>query len=405
MAKYTIELGDLVGRGYHLDLQRYPIFSEQHRTELNRKIIEHFWYREIGQETPDRFNVMLGRTMNEIMPYYNQLYMSELIKFDPIATDYFQENNAQDTTREYAGNIIDARKLFEGIGEVYSQTNKGSMENTGTNDIEETSTGQNNKTINVTGSKDTTRTDNLTETNTDQETTTLDTQQDVTSTSTTTNDLTTHNETESSGSGTNRTTGSKNTVFSDLPQSHLNITTTTSPNGTVTTTWDGYATTATNESTTQSDTTTTEETTTGDTTNTGTVKVDGNSNTANTGTTKVDSDRSKQNTGTVSTEETSSSESTEHGNENTTSTSRGNTSGTETTSGQQDSQRTTDRNERSDSVTAKNDKTLENFIQTVMSKGRKGFSPSLLLKQFRDTFLNIDMMVIDELEELFMGVF
>lgn len=38
-------------------------------------------------------------------------------------------------------------------------------------------------------------------------------------------------------------------------------------------------------------------------------------------------------------------------------------------------------------------------------KGYQGISPSELLQKYRDTFLNIDMLVISELEELFISIF
>ena len=84
MAEYTIEIRSLVQKKYPFALNDYPIFDEMYREELNNKILQHFWYREIGQETPDRFNRMLRRKMFEIMPYYNQLYKSTLLEFDGV---------------------------------------------------------------------------------------------------------------------------------------------------------------------------------------------------------------------------------------------------------------------------------------------------------------------------------
>lgn len=46
------------------------------REELNRKILNHYKYREIGFETPARFFDELEIALNEIMVYYNQLYMT-----------------------------------------------------------------------------------------------------------------------------------------------------------------------------------------------------------------------------------------------------------------------------------------------------------------------------------------
>lgn len=62
----------------------YPIFDESYRTTLNKKILKHYYMREIGEETVGLFKLRLDTTMNEIMPYYNQLYESALLKFDPL---------------------------------------------------------------------------------------------------------------------------------------------------------------------------------------------------------------------------------------------------------------------------------------------------------------------------------
>ena len=82
-AIFTVELGSLVENGFDLGLDTYPIFDENYRTPLNAKIVEHFYFREIGQETPALFRRFLNRKMNEIMPFYNQLYKSALLDFDP----------------------------------------------------------------------------------------------------------------------------------------------------------------------------------------------------------------------------------------------------------------------------------------------------------------------------------
>lgn len=46
------------------------------RDELNKKILNYYKYREIGFETIGRFLDELEISLNEIMPYYNQLYKS-----------------------------------------------------------------------------------------------------------------------------------------------------------------------------------------------------------------------------------------------------------------------------------------------------------------------------------------
>ena len=86
MAKYTVELRKLIESGFDLQLNEYPIFDELYRETLNKKIIDHYYFHEIGQETAGQFRHFLKTKMNEIMPYYNQLYRSELIEIDPITT-------------------------------------------------------------------------------------------------------------------------------------------------------------------------------------------------------------------------------------------------------------------------------------------------------------------------------
>lgn len=61
----------------------YPIFDENYRATLETKILKHYYFREIGAETYGQWKMWLDRKLNEIMPYYNQLYESELFKFNP----------------------------------------------------------------------------------------------------------------------------------------------------------------------------------------------------------------------------------------------------------------------------------------------------------------------------------
>ena len=64
-----------------------PMFTgetEEHRSLLFKKILLHYYTREIGYETVGLWKLKLNQRLMEIMPYYNQLYESELIKFDPM---------------------------------------------------------------------------------------------------------------------------------------------------------------------------------------------------------------------------------------------------------------------------------------------------------------------------------
>lgn len=61
-----------------LGLADYPIFGESYRETLNNKIIRHYWMYEIGSETSGLFRWNLRDAMFMIMPYYNQMYLSEI---------------------------------------------------------------------------------------------------------------------------------------------------------------------------------------------------------------------------------------------------------------------------------------------------------------------------------------
>ena len=131
MSKYTTELRWIVENGYDLQLNEYPIFNENYRQKLNQKIINHYYFREIGFETVGLFRFYLKQTMNEIMPYYNQLYESALLEIDPLNTINFTET----LTRTKIGNDT---KNFNEDTTVNSNgdSNSNSTKNTNFKDVE-----------------------------------------------------------------------------------------------------------------------------------------------------------------------------------------------------------------------------------------------------------------------------
>ena len=61
----------------------FPIFFLIYRVPLETKILRHYYTREIGLETVGLWRLKLETKLNEIMPYFNQLYKSELLEFNP----------------------------------------------------------------------------------------------------------------------------------------------------------------------------------------------------------------------------------------------------------------------------------------------------------------------------------
>ena len=81
MASYSMELWEMV------DNPLTPIFNFNYefycddlevKKKFEEKFINHYWLHEIGCETPARWNQMLKSRLNLIMPYYRQLYKTEL---------------------------------------------------------------------------------------------------------------------------------------------------------------------------------------------------------------------------------------------------------------------------------------------------------------------------------------
>ena len=66
------------------DVDNIPVYVEAHKPLLLKKILLHYYQREIGFETVGLWKHYLNTKLKEIMPYYNQLYASELLEYDPL---------------------------------------------------------------------------------------------------------------------------------------------------------------------------------------------------------------------------------------------------------------------------------------------------------------------------------
>lgn len=62
----------------------YPLFDDEYKTTLETKILEHYLMREIGAETYGLWKQFLKTKLREIMPYYNKLYETASLEFDPL---------------------------------------------------------------------------------------------------------------------------------------------------------------------------------------------------------------------------------------------------------------------------------------------------------------------------------
>lgn len=292
----------------------FPIFDESYRTVLETKILKHYYTREIGLETVGLWKLKLDTKLNEIMPFYNQLYKSELIEFNPMYD--------VDLTRDHTLNRSE-------------QT-----EQTGT----ETADATKNGTVDTTTSG--------TKTGTIRENIDVSENQETEQNSKSDTDI--KNTTDSTSEETATGTKTHYDKYSDTPQGSLqNVQN------------DTYLTNA--RMVNDNDTQTGKTTVSGSDTSTG-------STTADTLTT------------TNSTSET---------------THTGNT--TDETSGTQNTT-SADTEKRNATQTANKELTsLDDYLEHVKGKNG-GVSYSAMLNEFRTTFLNIDMQVINELSDLFMNL-
>ena len=78
------QIDDVIEDSYEQIFENFPIFDETYRKPLCKKILRHYYTREICAETVGLWKLWLNNKMNEIMPYYNKLYESELLKFNPL---------------------------------------------------------------------------------------------------------------------------------------------------------------------------------------------------------------------------------------------------------------------------------------------------------------------------------
>ena len=103
MANFTIELRTLLQTDFQIALDTYPIWDEAYRAVLNKKIIDHYYFCEIGLETPDMWNHYLAARMNEIMPYYNKVYAAQNKIIDPITNYKLDETQQRNQTGNTQG--------------------------------------------------------------------------------------------------------------------------------------------------------------------------------------------------------------------------------------------------------------------------------------------------------------
>ena len=108
-----------VGREKLFDFD-YPMFDPNYKKIFETNLIRKFYMREIGFETEGLFKFHLETWLNINMPYFNRLFESEMIKYDPLINSEMNVTHEQvnqkdegidrDTTQHTTGQSKDQGK-------------------------------------------------------------------------------------------------------------------------------------------------------------------------------------------------------------------------------------------------------------------------------------------------------
>lgn len=105
----------------------FPIYDEAYRSVLETKILKHFYTREIGAESVGLWQLWLDTRLNEIMPYYNKLYESALIEFNPLYdVDLYTKKDGT-----YKGNRADSGSKSDSYSNESEKSGSGSSSSSG----------------------------------------------------------------------------------------------------------------------------------------------------------------------------------------------------------------------------------------------------------------------------------
>lgn len=119
----------------------FPLTDVMYKRILCGKILKHYYTREIGFETVGLWKHFLCTRMNEIMPYYDKLYESERIQFNPldqvdITTKHIRDNvGVNDSVRSgndsgSSNTVSSGKDSGENVTrDMYSDTPQGALDN------------------------------------------------------------------------------------------------------------------------------------------------------------------------------------------------------------------------------------------------------------------------------------
>ncbi len=119
----------------------FPIWDKSYRQVLCTKILKHYYTREIGMETVGLWKLKLETKMNEIMPYYNELYESTTFKYNPLYDgDYYKTTKGTDVGENKRVGESNTVNVSNNTGE-YDETGNNAGNNQRVNKFSDTPQG------------------------------------------------------------------------------------------------------------------------------------------------------------------------------------------------------------------------------------------------------------------------
>lgn len=102
-------------------------FDEEYRSILCKKILKHYYMREICCETVGLWQLWINTRLEEIMPYYNQLYESARIEFNPMNDINVTTTHSGKGTEKGNGTKTNTSNANSNRKERYSDTPQGGL--------------------------------------------------------------------------------------------------------------------------------------------------------------------------------------------------------------------------------------------------------------------------------------
>lgn len=137
--KVTIELRDIVENGTDPFDFEYPSYYQgEQKKAFEKKVIDHYYFRQIGQETVGRFLHCFRTRVNEIMPRYLELYRTVEIMHgieDPFGNVDVTETSEtvtvgrSNSSQSSTGHSSDTVNKSENLEHKFASTPQGTIDN------------------------------------------------------------------------------------------------------------------------------------------------------------------------------------------------------------------------------------------------------------------------------------